>query len=56
MMHPANERQPIPMVLTGPGESADSCAIDDFVKATLGKPPPASTGSSSAMRPKWPAS
>ena len=56
MMHPANDRQPIPIVLTGPKESADYFrAIDDFVKATLGKPPPVSTGSSSAMRPRWPA-
>lgn len=38
MMHPANDRQPIPIVLTGPKESADYFrAIDDFVKATLGE-------------------
>ena len=39
MMHPANERQPMPIILTGPKESADYFrAIDDFVKATLGEP------------------
>lgn len=39
MMHPANERQPMPIVLTGPKESADYFrAIDDFIKATLGEP------------------
>ncbi len=34
-----NERQPMPIILTGPKESADYFrAIDDFVKATLGEP------------------
>ncbi|MGL5039231.1 MAG: nucleotide 5'-monophosphate nucleosidase PpnN, partial [Aeromonas sp.] len=38
MLHPANERQPIPIILTGPKESADYFrAIDDFIKATLGE-------------------
>ena len=48
--------KPIPIGAHRPRESADYFrAIDDFVKATQ-KPPPASTGSSSAMPPKWPAS
>ena len=38
MMHPANERQPMPIILTGPKGADYFRAIDDFVKATLGEP------------------
>ena len=38
MMHPANDRQPIPIVLTGPKESADYFrAIDDFCQGDPGE-------------------
>jgi len=37
MMHPENKRQPLPIILTGPKESADYfAAIDTFVADTLG--------------------
>jgi len=37
MMHPENKRQPLPIVLTGPKESAEYfTTIDDFIGATLG--------------------
>ena len=39
LMHPDNKAQVLPLILTGPKESADYFrAIDDFVKATLGEP------------------
>jgi len=37
MMHPENRRQPLPIILTGPKESADYfAAIDLFIAETLG--------------------
>lgn len=37
MMHPENKSQPLPIILTGPKESADYFhAIDAFIAATLG--------------------
>ena len=37
MMHPENKRQPLPIILTGPADSADYfAAIDDFILHTLG--------------------
>ncbi|MDP5254193.1 MULTISPECIES: nucleotide 5'-monophosphate nucleosidase PpnN [unclassified Vibrio] len=37
MMHPENQAQPLPIILTGPKESADYFnAIDAFIGATLG--------------------
>ena len=37
LMHPANEGHPLPLVLTGPAESADYFnAVDDFMVNTLG--------------------
>ena len=39
LMNPANKDQVLPLILTGPKESADYFrAIDDFIKATLGEP------------------
>lgn len=38
LLHPDNESQPMPMVMTGPADSADYFRlIDEFVGATLGK-------------------
>jgi len=38
MMHPENKNQPLPIILTGPANSADYFnAIDDFIKNTLGE-------------------
>ena len=38
MMHPENKRQPLPIILTGPKESADYFkAIDQFIADTLGR-------------------
>lgn len=38
MMHPENKRQPLPIILTGPKESADYFnAIDQFIADTLGE-------------------
>lgn len=38
LMNPANHHQPIPLVLTGPKESADYFeTIDSFIRATLGE-------------------
>ncbi|GAM73003.1 decarboxylase family protein [Vibrio ishigakensis] len=38
MMHPKNQDQPLPIVLTGPKESEDYfVSIDNFIRATLGE-------------------
>jgi predicted Rossmann-fold nucleotide-binding protein len=38
LLHPSNKKQPMPVVLTGPAESAEYFQqIDDFVGSTLGK-------------------
>ncbi|WP_261815786.1 nucleotide 5'-monophosphate nucleosidase PpnN [Vibrio gallicus] len=38
MMHPKNQDQPLPIVLTGPQESADYfTSIDNFIRDTLGE-------------------
>ncbi len=38
LMHPQNDGHPVPLVLTGPAESADYfAAVDSFIGATLGE-------------------
>ena len=53
-MHPDNKAQVLPLILTGPKESADYFRVlDEFITHTLGDRPVATTGSSLTTRRKW---
>jgi predicted Rossmann-fold nucleotide-binding protein len=55
-MNPANKDQVLPLILTGPKESADYFRVlDEFIVNTLGKAHVATIASSLTTLPKWPA-
>lgn len=52
LMHPDNKAQVLPLILTGPKESADYFRVlDEFITHTLGQTLPGSAGGSAGRRP-----
>lgn len=54
LMNPANKDQVLPLILTGPKESADYFRVlDEFIVHTLGKMRVATIALSLTMQRKW---
>lgn len=55
LMNPANKNQVLPLILTGPKESADYFRVlDEFIVHTLGKTRAVTTALLLTMPQKWP--